>query len=112
AYAQSLYPPESNFLLDVATLEAPEVTFYVARLVGAGAAVGIGARGAARRPRPRGGQRRPRPRPARLVDGREGAGCRARPWRAQAHVRRPLCPWPGRCGGAARTRRGACGDPR
>ena len=31
AYAQSLYPPESNFLLDVATLERPEVAFYVAR---------------------------------------------------------------------------------
>lgn len=31
AYAQSLYPPESNFLLDIATLERPEVTFYVAR---------------------------------------------------------------------------------
>ncbi|SIN87619.1 GNAT family N-acetyltransferase [Agromyces cerinus] len=31
AFAQSLYPPESNFLLDVATLERPEVAFYVAR---------------------------------------------------------------------------------
>ena len=31
AHAQSLYPPESNFLLDVATLERPEVAFYVAR---------------------------------------------------------------------------------
>jgi putative acetyltransferase len=31
AYAQSLYPPESNFLLDIATLERPEVSFYVAR---------------------------------------------------------------------------------
>ena len=31
AYAQSLYPPESNFLLDIATLERPEVAFYVAR---------------------------------------------------------------------------------
>jgi putative acetyltransferase len=31
AYAQSLYPPESNFLLDLTTLERPEVTFYVAR---------------------------------------------------------------------------------
>lgn len=41
AYAQSLYPPESNFLLDLATLERPEVTFYVAR-IGA-RAVGIAA---------------------------------------------------------------------
>jgi putative acetyltransferase len=32
AYAQSLYPPESNFLLDLATLERPEVAFYVARI--------------------------------------------------------------------------------
>ena len=32
AYAQSLYPPESNFLLDLATLERPEVSFYVARI--------------------------------------------------------------------------------
>lgn len=31
AYAQSLYPPESNFLLDITTLEQPEVAFYVAR---------------------------------------------------------------------------------
>jgi putative acetyltransferase len=31
AHAQSLYPPESNFLLDIATLERPEVAFYVAR---------------------------------------------------------------------------------
>ncbi|MBM7832916.1 putative acetyltransferase [Agromyces cerinus] len=31
AFAQSLYPPESNFLLDIATLERPEVAFYVAR---------------------------------------------------------------------------------
>jgi len=43
AYAQSLYPPESNFLLDIATLEAPEVTFYVARLGIDGPAVGIAA---------------------------------------------------------------------
>lgn len=43
AYAQSLYPPESNFLLDIATLERPEVTFYVARLGEAGPAVGIAA---------------------------------------------------------------------
>jgi putative acetyltransferase len=41
AYAQSLYPPESNFLLDIATLERPEVTFYVAR--DGGRAVGIAA---------------------------------------------------------------------
>jgi putative acetyltransferase len=41
AYAQSLYPPESNFLLDAATLERPEVTFYVAR--DGGRAVGIAA---------------------------------------------------------------------
>lgn len=41
AYAQSLYPPESNFLLDIATLEQPEVTFYVAR--DGGRAVGIAA---------------------------------------------------------------------
>jgi putative acetyltransferase len=32
AYAQSLYPPESNFLLDLTTLERPEVAFYVARI--------------------------------------------------------------------------------
>jgi putative acetyltransferase len=31
ADAQRLYPPESNFLLDMAALERPEVTFYVAR---------------------------------------------------------------------------------
>jgi len=31
AFAQSLYPPESNFLLDIATLERAEVAFYVAR---------------------------------------------------------------------------------
>lgn len=43
AYAQSLYPPESNFLLDIATLERPEVAFYVARLGEAGPAVGIAA---------------------------------------------------------------------
>jgi len=42
-YAQSLYPPESNFLLDIATLERPEVTFYVARLGQSGRAVGIAA---------------------------------------------------------------------
>src|SRR4051812_29384056 len=27
----SLYPPESNFLLDIESLERPEVAFYVAR---------------------------------------------------------------------------------
>lgn len=31
ADAQRLYPPESNFLLDLAALERPEVWFYVAR---------------------------------------------------------------------------------
>ena len=41
AYAQSLYPPESNFLLDIATLERAEVAFYVAR--DADRAVGIAA---------------------------------------------------------------------
>jgi GNAT superfamily N-acetyltransferase len=30
-YAQSLYPPESNFLLGVAELERPGVSFYAAR---------------------------------------------------------------------------------
>jgi putative acetyltransferase len=34
AYAQSLYPPESNHLLDLKSLERPEVTFWVARLDG------------------------------------------------------------------------------
>ncbi|WP_432761542.1 GNAT family N-acetyltransferase [Rhizobium calliandrae] len=34
AYAQSLYPPESNHLLDLESLERPEVTFWVARLNG------------------------------------------------------------------------------
>jgi putative acetyltransferase len=43
AFAQSLYPPESNFLLDIATLERPEVTFYVARDGDDGRAVGIAA---------------------------------------------------------------------
>ncbi|NYD68297.1 GNAT family N-acetyltransferase [Agromyces atrinae] len=41
AYAESLYPPESNFLLDIATLEAPAVSFYVVR--DEGRAVGIAA---------------------------------------------------------------------
>ncbi|MBB3657154.1 putative acetyltransferase [Rhizobium sp. BK650] len=31
AYAQSLYPPESNHLVDIATLEKPSVSFLVAR---------------------------------------------------------------------------------
>lgn len=31
AYAQSLYPPESNHLLDMASLEKSSVTFFVAR---------------------------------------------------------------------------------
>jgi putative acetyltransferase len=34
AYAQSLYPPESNHMLDLKSLERPEVTFWVARLDG------------------------------------------------------------------------------
>ncbi len=42
-YAQSLYPPESNFLLGVAELELPGVTFYAARDE-SGRAVGIAAR--------------------------------------------------------------------
>ena len=43
ADAQRLYPPESNFLLDLSALERPEVAFYVARLGAGGAAVGIAA---------------------------------------------------------------------
>jgi putative acetyltransferase len=31
AYAESLYPPESNHILDLASLEKPGVTFWVAR---------------------------------------------------------------------------------
>lgn len=31
AYSQSLYPAESNHLVDIATLEAPNVSFLVAR---------------------------------------------------------------------------------
>jgi putative acetyltransferase len=31
AYAQSLYPPESNHLVDLSTLEKPGVSFFVAR---------------------------------------------------------------------------------
>ncbi|QTX05749.1 GNAT family N-acetyltransferase [Agromyces archimandritae] len=42
AFAQSLYPPESNFLLDVSELEAPGVRFYVARDA-AGEAIGTAA---------------------------------------------------------------------
>ncbi|MBB5572601.1 MULTISPECIES: GNAT family N-acetyltransferase [Rhizobium] len=34
AYAQSLYPPESNHMLDLDALESPDVTFWVARLDG------------------------------------------------------------------------------
>jgi putative acetyltransferase len=41
AYMASLYPAESNHLLDVASLQRPEVTFIVARLEGK--AVGCGA---------------------------------------------------------------------
>lgn len=41
AHAMSLYPPESNHLLDIASLCAPNVTFLVARINGE--AVGIGA---------------------------------------------------------------------
>ncbi|MBN8951987.1 MULTISPECIES: GNAT family N-acetyltransferase [unclassified Rhizobium] len=32
AYAESLYPPESNHILDLTSLEKTEVTFWVARL--------------------------------------------------------------------------------
>lgn len=42
AFAQSLYPPESNFLLDVDELERPGVTVYVARDQG-GHAIGMAA---------------------------------------------------------------------
>ena len=41
AYSASLYPAESNHLLDVAALRRPEVSFMVARL--GGRAVGCGA---------------------------------------------------------------------
>lgn len=41
AYMASLYPAESNHLLDVAALQRPEVTFLVARLEGR--ALGCGA---------------------------------------------------------------------
>lgn len=42
AFAQSLYPPESNFLLDVDELERPGVAVYVARDQG-GHAIGMAA---------------------------------------------------------------------
>jgi putative acetyltransferase len=41
AYAASLYPAESNHLLDIDALAAPEVKFFVARIEGR--AVGCGA---------------------------------------------------------------------
>lgn len=41
AYAESLYPPESNHMIDVEALAAPAVRFFVARLDGR--AVGCGA---------------------------------------------------------------------
>ena len=41
AAAQALYPPESNHLLDVSSLEKPIVRFFVARR--AGTAIGCGA---------------------------------------------------------------------
>jgi len=41
-YAQTLYPPESNFLLSVEELEAPGVSFYAARDE-SGRALGIAA---------------------------------------------------------------------
>ena len=34
AYVEALYPPESNHILDLAALEKPEVTFWVARIEG------------------------------------------------------------------------------
>lgn len=44
-YLASLYPPEANHIMDVASLCAPEVRFFVARLAGpqGGRAVGTGA---------------------------------------------------------------------
>ncbi|WP_354497114.1 GNAT family N-acetyltransferase [Mycetocola sp. 2940] len=42
AFAESLYPPESNFLLDVAELDRPEISVYVARDEG-GHAIGMAA---------------------------------------------------------------------
>lgn len=41
AYANALYPPESNHLLDIAALSVPEVSFLVVR--DGGEAVGCGA---------------------------------------------------------------------
>src|SRR5256886_13585633 len=41
AYLESLYPPESNHILDVDTLCAPDIRFFVARR--GGEAVGCGA---------------------------------------------------------------------
>ena len=41
AFSQALYPPESNHLIDVDALAAPNARFFVARL--AGEAVGCGA---------------------------------------------------------------------
>lgn len=41
AYQQSLYPPDSNHLLDIDALEAPDIRFFVARR--AGEAIGCGA---------------------------------------------------------------------
>ena len=41
AYLEGLYPPEENYLLDIAQLQGPNVTFLVARLEGE--AVGCGA---------------------------------------------------------------------
>ena len=34
AYAESLYPAESNHMLDLASLEEPDVSFWVARIEG------------------------------------------------------------------------------
>lgn len=34
AYAESLYPAESNHMLDLASLEQPQTTFWVARIEG------------------------------------------------------------------------------
>ncbi len=44
-YLASLYPPEANHIMDVASLSAPDVRFFVARLAGpnGGKAVGTGA---------------------------------------------------------------------
>ncbi len=41
AYLESLYPPESNHILDIDTLCAPNIRFFVARR--RGEAVGCGA---------------------------------------------------------------------